>query len=258
MGDIFLAECPTVATIGASEVRFSVMSSKTRSIRGWPLSWVSCDEATPPQTRLQWGVPTGAARLDSFNGIRIGDERNNLTLGSRSTTVGSESAIAPVENQRVGVATLNLGGRYRFKYWNDHAFWWWPIGDGGDQGDTAGLQFSYNVGTHGLSAGRGWMFSDLSLTMRLASGIPDRKSAVPMGDGEVYSSVAFSAVDRGDLTLSTSLSKRSHRLDVGVTVNSGTLRNVVQSKGVHKTLGIPEFPKTHHVEVMLFMRLTEF
>jgi hypothetical protein len=72
--------------------------------------------------------------------------------------------IMPVERQRVGVATLTLGGLAQFKYWNDHSFWWWPMGDGGDRGDTAGFQFNYNLGHHQLSAGD-WSFKDLSLTL---------------------------------------------------------------------------------------------
>ena len=46
-----------------------------------------------------------------------------------------------------------MGGQHGFKYWNDHLSWWWPMADGGDQGDTAGLQFSYNLEPHALSAG---------------------------------------------------------------------------------------------------------
>ena len=222
MGEFF-AECPTVAVIRGSEVRFSVDESKIRRILNWPLSYVSCGEITPNQPRLQWGVPTHGARYDSFSGLTLGNARNNLTLGSRSTYVSGDSPMATLETQRVGVATVTLGGRVRFKYWNDHAFWWWPIGDGGDRGDTAGLQFSYNLGAHQLEAS-GWMFNDLSLTMRLASGIPNRNSAVPQGDGEVHTEVQFPSVDRGDIELSTSLTNRNaQRLELGITVNTGAM-----------------------------------
>jgi hypothetical protein len=261
MGDIFLGECPTVAKVSGSEVQFSVQTNKTRKLSSWPFrpTWVACEDIAPAQYRSQWGVPIYGPRYDSYNGLRLGDERNNFTMGFRSTTAGSSSSIAPVENQRVGVASVTLGGQYRFKYWNDHLFWWWPMADGGDQGDTAGLQFSYNLEPHALSAGKYWSFSDLSLTLRLASGIPNRNSAVPMGDGEVYTDVAFNSVDRGDLSLSSTLQgRKGQRLELGITVNSGALRHAVQSDVVHRNLQIPEFPKTNQAEVMLYMRLTEF
>lgn len=260
MADIFLGQCPTVPTIGSSEVRFSVNTHNIRRLGRWPLQshLLSCSEIAPSQPRLQWGNQIYGPRLDSFHGLRFGSAENNLTLGFRSTNVGSQSTIGPVENQRVGVATLTVAGRYRFKYWNDHGFWWWPIGDGGDQGDTAGLQFSYNLGSHGFKAGHDWQFSDLNLTMRLASGIPVRGSEVPMGDGEVYTDVKFNAVDRGDLALSTGLSNhRGQRLEIGVTVNSGWLRHEAQSDIVHRNLDIPEFPVTRHFSTMVWIKLSE-
>jgi hypothetical protein len=261
MGDLFLGACPTVAKISGSEVQFSVETKKTKKLQSWPFrpTWISCEDIAPVQQRMQWGVPIYGSRYDSYNGLRFGSESNNFTMGFRSTTTGSLSSIAPVENQRVGVASVTLGGQYRFKYWNDHLFWWWPMADGGDQGDTAGLQFSYNLGSHGFKAGRYWTFSDLSLTMRLASGIPNRNSAAPMGDGQIYTDVAFNGVDRGDLSLSSTLQgKHGQKLELGITVNSGALRHAVQSDFIHKNLEIPEFPKTSNIEVMLFMRLTEF
>jgi hypothetical protein len=132
------------------------------------------------------------------------------------------------------------------------------MGDGGDQGDTAGLQFSYNMRQHQLNAGP-WLFEQFNVTLRLASGIPNRDSARPMGDGMIYTEVQFPQVDRGDVDFSTTLeNRRFYRLDVGFTVNSGLVRNAVQSKGVHKTLGIPEFPNTDHVEGMVYVRLTNW
>ena len=252
----FMAQCPSVPVIRGSEVRFSVETSKIQPIFDWPLAYVSCGEIIPGQPRVQWGVPADGARYDSFSGFRLGDARTNLTLGSRTSHVGTSSRIGTVERQKVGVATLTLGGMVRFKYWNDHAFWWWPIGDGGDQGDTAGLQFGYNLGAHDIRAGD-WKFQELNLTMRLASGIPKRDSARRMGDGFVYSEVAFKGVDRGDIDLSTSLTnRRQERLEIGVLVNSGSLRHGVQSDVVHRTLGIPEFPRTTHVETMVYLRWT--
>jgi len=257
MGE-FLMACPSVPVIRGSEVRFSIDEHKVIPLRQWPLAYVGCGEITPSQPRIQWGVGTFGARYDSFTGLRLGSLRNNLTLGARSTNAGSEGAIAPAERQRVGVASLTLGGRVRFKYWNDHNFWWWPMGDDGDQGDTAGLQFSYNLGAHGLATG-GWSFGDLSLTLRLATGVPNKNSGVPMGDGQVYSEVRFSDINRGDVDLHTTLSdSKARQLTLGVTVNSDAVRHAVQDRAVHRTLGIPEFPRTGQLGVMFYLRLTEW
>jgi hypothetical protein len=109
-----------------------------------------------------------------------------------------------------------------------------------------------------LTAGP-WFFEQFNITLRLASGIPNRDSKKPMGDGFIYTEVRFPQVDRGDIDLSASLqNKQFYRLDVGFTVNSGQVRNVVQSKGVHRSLGIPEFPSTDHVEGMVYVRLTNW
>jgi hypothetical protein len=259
MGELMFA-CPSVPILGDSEVRFSVQTSQVYPIFRWPLAYVSCGEIIPPQLRLQWGAPTNSARYDSFGGIRFGQpgDKVSLTLGARTTYTSSDSEIAPVEQQRVGVASLTLGGRVNFKYWNDHSFWWWPMGDGGDQGDTAGLQFSYNLDRHNLGV-RGWAFQGVSLTMRLATGIPDPKSAKPMGDGSVYSDIRFQHIDRGDLNLNTTLMNRQRQhLDVGITVNSGAVRHAVQSRLVHHSLQIPEFPRTDNMGVMFYMRLTDW
>ena len=259
MGDTFMVECPSVATIHGSEVRFSIQEPlQSHRLLNWPLSGLQCGEITPTQRRLQWGVPTQGARYDSFLGLRFGDESNNLTLGARTTNTSSENPLRFVENQRVGVASITIAGQVRFKYWNDHAFWWWPMGDGGDQGDTAGLQFSYNLAQHKIFAGS-WLFEQFNLTLRLATGIPDRASARPMGDGVVYTQVRFPQVDRGDLDASATLkSNHSYRLDVGFTVNSGLVRNTVQSKAIHRSLGIPEFPRTNQSDVMMYLRLTNW
>jgi hypothetical protein len=250
--------CPSVPTLGDSEVRFSIPTAKLFPIFRWPLTYVSCGEITPPQLRLQWGIPTQGARYDSFGGLRFGTARTHLTLGARTTYASADSPLAAVEQQRVGVASLTLGGRVNFKYWNDHAFWWWPMGDGGDQGDTAGLQFSYNLGSRSVPAPE-WTFQDFSLTLRLATGIPDRSSVKPLRDGLVYSEVHFPQIDRGDINLNTTLTRRpQQRLDVGITVNSGAVRYATQSRAVHHTLGIPEFPRTEHFGVMFYLRLTNW
>jgi hypothetical protein len=259
-GDSFMLACPTVPVIRGSEVRFSV-SDPGRVVRllDWPLAWVSCGEIAPPQVlRTQWGVPTGGPRYDSYSGVRIGSERTHLTLGARTTYANAESRLASAEQQRVGVASLTLGGRVRFRYWNDHKFWWWPMGDGGDQGDTAGLQFAYNLRPHRL-AFDAWRFDDISLTLRLGTGIPNRGSAVPMGDGSVYSHVRFSEINRGDVDVSTSLTGRhAQKLEVGILVNSDHVRHATQDRAVHHTLGIPEFPRTGRLELMMYLRLTNW
>ena len=75
----------------------------------------------------------------------------------------------------------------------------------------------------------------------------------------MYTEVQFPSVDRGDIELSTSLTNRNaQRLELGITVNTGAIRHAVQSDAVHRTLGIPEFPRTDHVEVMLYIRLLDW
>jgi hypothetical protein len=250
--------CPTVPVIRGSEVRFSIDTYKARPLLQWPLTYESCGEIIPVQNRLQWGNPTSGARYDSYSGLRIGSKNNNFTLGFRSTDASSEGQIAPVERQRVGVASLTLRGMVQFKYWNDHSFWWWPMGDGGDQGDTAGFQFNYNLGRHELSAGD-WFFKDLSLTLRLATGIPDRSSAQPMGDGQVYTKVRFSDINRGDIDLSTRLTNRkAMNLTLGITVNADAVRHATQDRLIHHSLGIPQFPQTGKIESMFYVRLTNW
>ena len=138
--------CPTVPVIRSSEVRFSIDTYKARQIFNWPLTYESCGEIISVQSRLNWGIPAFGARWDSYSGLRIGSKNNNFTLGFRSTEASSDGRIAPVERQRVGVAALTLGGLAQFKYWNDHSFWWWRMGDGGDQGDTAGFHFQQATG----------------------------------------------------------------------------------------------------------------
>jgi hypothetical protein len=259
MPDIFMVECPSVPVIQSSEVRFSIQEPlQIRPIFNWPLSHVTCGEITPSQLRTQWGVPVSGARYDGVQALRLGSSRNNLTLSVRSTSASADDRLQVVEKQRVGVASITLGGLVRFKYWNDHAFWWWPMGDGGDQGDTAGLQFSYNVFQHKLQTGP-WTFEQFSLSLRLATGIPNRSSARSMGDGMVYTEVKFPEVDRGDIDVSAALQHtKLYRMDVGITVNSGQVRNAVQSKLVHQSLGIPEFPRTDQTEVMMYIRLTNW
>ena len=257
--DSFMLACPTVPVIRGSEVRFSI-EEPMRVVQpmDWPLAYVSCGEIAPPQVRWQWNIYTAGPRLDEYTGFRLGNASTNLTLGWRQTHTNADSRIAPVEQQRVGVAALTLGGRVRFKYWNDHQFWWWPMGDDGDQGDTAGLQFAYNLRSHELVT-RGWTFENVSLTLRLATGIPNRNSGKPMGDGEVYSEVRFSDVNRGDLELRSELkSMRAQKLEIGILVNSDDIRHATQDRAVHHTLGIPEFPRTGRVDVMMYLRLTNW
>lgn len=257
--ETFLAQCPSVPAINGSEVRFSIKTSDIKPILNWPLKYVSCNEITPPQHRLQWGVPTYGARLDSYHGVRIGGRKNYLNLGFRSTNTDNQGSIGPAENQRVGVASLTLDGQFRLSYWNDHKFWWWPMADGGDQGDTAGLQMSYNLGNHGFYLFDSWKFQTLNLSLRLASGIPNRNSAVTRNGTTFYTDVAFDGIDRGDIDLNTNLTNRDQqRLDIGIWVNSGKLRHLIQSDVVHKSLDIPEFQETNKFEVMIYLKLQRF
>jgi hypothetical protein len=260
--EFFVAQCPTVPTLVNTELRFSVKTRQVRRLFNWPLTHLACEEIIPAQPRLQWGRPTFGARYDSFHGIRLGTPANNLTLGTRGTSVSSDSPTADLENQRIGVASMTLGGRFRATYWNDHDLWMLPISDGGDQGDTAGLQLSYNLGPHGIQTG-GWTFRQVDLTLRLATGIPDRNQTELRGSRSVYSQVRFNEVERGDLNLNATLTKpgspvRLHqRLDVGITYNSGRAGQLFQNDLIHHPLSIPEFQKRlNHYEVMVYFRVT--
>ena len=261
----YMVQCPTIPTLVGSEMRFSIESCEIKPVLDWPwLQYVKHQEITPPQHRFQWGRETDGARLDDYTGLRFGNRYTFLELGARSTNANGR--LAPVENQRVGMATLAIDGKYlgldgqlRAQYWNDHSFWWWPMGDGGDQGDTAGLSFSYLLGNQGFPVADGWYWRKMQLSMRLATGIPDRGSAVPQGGHLVYSRVQFDEINRGDLNLNTQFTNTNHQiLDVGITVNSGAVRHFTQSEVVHRNLGIPEFPPTDQLEFMVYVRLQQF
>jgi hypothetical protein len=254
-----LFECPTVPTIVGSEMRFSISTGEIKPIFNWPLNYVSCREITPPQYRFQWGLPTFGPRLDSYSGLRLnlGSQDTYLDYGYRSTN--ATGTFDKAENQRVGVASLTIDGKYKLQYWNDHSFPWWPVGDGGDKGDTAGFSMSYNLGNQGFPMSNGWNFSQIRLSLRMATGVPDYGSAVTMGGTTVYTNVEFEDIDRGDINLNALFSNtRQQRLDVGITVNSGAVRNYIQSKVVHKNLDIPEFEKTHKMEFMMYFRLSNW
>jgi hypothetical protein len=224
----------------------------------WPLEYISCGEIIPDQFRTQWGVNTEGARLDELKALRVGNSRNNLTLGFRTTDASSNSRLGPVERQRIGVASLTLGGQVEFRYWNDHAFWWWPLGDGGDKGDTAGVHFSYNLSPHQLSSGN-WRLEHFDLTMRLATGIPDHNSVQPTATGQIYTEVEFPEVQRGDIGMSLHLRRStSQKMEVGFTVDTSKVGEEVQNILVHRNLKIPELPKTEKVEVMVYLRITDW
>ncbi len=257
--ETFLFTCPTVPTIVGSEMRFSISSNEIKPILNWPLNYVSCREITPPQYRLQWGLQSFGPRLDSYSGLRLnlGDQDTYLDYGYRSTNAAG--SFAGAENQRVGVASLTIDGKYRFQYWNDHFFPWWPIGDNGDQGDTAGLSISYSLGKQGFPVSNGWSWNQIRLSLRMATGVPDKNSGVTNGGSTVYTRIEFEDIDRGDIDLNALFSNtKMQQLDVGITVNSGAVRHAIQSDLVHKSLNIPEFPKTSTLEFMLYLRLRNF
>ena len=100
----------------------------------------------------------------------------------------------------------------------------------------------------------------MRLSLRLATGIPDRASAVKQNNGTtVYTRIEFDDIDRGDINLNALLTNdKMQRLDVGLTVNSGSIRHSIQSDIVHRNLNIPLFPKTRHLEVKVYLRLQGF
>jgi hypothetical protein len=55
MSETYLMQCTTVPTVIGSEMRFSLKLGEVRQIKNWPLRYISCEEITPPQYRLQWG-----------------------------------------------------------------------------------------------------------------------------------------------------------------------------------------------------------
>jgi hypothetical protein len=254
MGDQFFVACNTVPEIDGTEVRFSIRTCDIVQIRNWPLRYITADTIVPPQCRLQWGVPVCGPRLDSYKALRLGDERYNLEIGMRSTNAGG--SLKDVEEQRVGVATLTLGGQFKLSYWNDHKFWWWPMAGGTDQGDTAGMRFSFNLGNQGFPLIKGWQWQTLNLSLRLATGIPDKKSVREENGRTFYSNVTFSGIDHGDIDLNSTLTKGdTQRLTVGVFVNSGAIRDATQNKLVHNNLSIPEVPATGRVDAMIYLKL---
>jgi hypothetical protein len=240
-------------------MRFSLSSSEVRPILNWPIKYVSCQEITPPQLRVQWGRQVEGARYDKYNGVRLnlGGGGTTLDYGFRETN--ATGRLARVEGQRVGVASLTIDGKYQLQYWNDHHFPWWPIGDGGDQGDTAGVSLSYGLGRVGFPLSKGWSWSQMRLSLRMATGIPDHASAVTRHGTTIYTRVEFDDIDRGDIDLNALFNNVNlQQLDVGITVNSGAVRNLVQSKLVHRNLGIPEFPRTPPLGAMIYFRLRRF
>ena len=141
MPDIFMGECPSVATIHGSEVRVSLheplrarpvldLAASHRAVWGDHLP-VSCGPSG--------GVPIRGALGMTVSKAAVGNARNNLTLGARSTNTSSDDLLGRCTIDAVGVASVTLAGQVRFKYWNDHRFWWWPIRQMAATGDTAGL-----------------------------------------------------------------------------------------------------------------------
>lgn len=254
MADQFFLACNTVPEIAGTEVRFSIKTCDIVQIRNWPLRYITSDTITPPQCRLQWGTPVCGPRLDSYYALRLGDENYNFEVGMRSTSAGG--ALRRLEEQRVGVATLTLSGLFKISYWNDHDFWWWPMGGGTDQGDTAGVKLSFNLGDRGFPLAKGWQWETLNLSLRLATGIPNKNSVTEKEGRKFYADVEFSGVDHGDIDLNATLTKKDTQvLTVGVFVNSGAVRNATQNRLVHQNLNIPEIPTKNNIDAVIYMRL---
>ncbi|WP_430908145.1 RHS repeat-associated core domain-containing protein [Maribacter sp. 2-571] len=217
------------------------------------VSIISFSQYTNSDQRMQFGQTTGNARSDSYTALRVGNDRFHLDVGYRSTMVSNDASLhqmQQVEEQRVGVLGLQLGP-VGLAYWNDHAFW--PTGDGGDQGDTAGASLSY-IPNNGIDMGSGWLLNNLSLNLRMATGIPVRGSEALEGGDVIYQEVIRPDISRGDLFLQGQLSKGNYNLDIGAGIDSGLLRHAIQSDLVHRNLDIPEFRSESHFGAYLFVR----
>jgi len=163
----------------------------------------------------------------------------SLELGMRSSYASGR--IAPVENQTVGYARLAVGDHLKLEYANDHRWWWWPMGDGGDQGNT----MSAHIWVDKLKLhlrGTDWNLDGVGAHMRLASGIPDRDKHIEMGGRTVYVGVAFDEISQGAVSASATFRTStgwSATFDLGA--DTAGIRDAAQNKLVHKPLNIPEF-----------------
>jgi len=250
---------PVIATNPRTESRQSAKDGTRYNLRGLPwLSYLSFTELAAPQHRLQWGQPTSSGRRDSYSAVRIGSEEWHLDYGLRSTMTTADTSpnqLSQVENQGVGFASLRL--KYVvLSYWNDHGFWWWPLADGGDQGDTAGLSLGYLPTNGGLPLQGNWKLSSIIFNMRLASGIPVRGSEALQPDGRlVYQQVVNPEISRGDLNIATQLTTpKGHAVEFGFGISSGAFRNWVQSQIIHRSLDIPEFEADDHLEGYFWLK----
>jgi hypothetical protein len=113
--------------------------------------------------------------------------------------------------------------------------------------------------TRVISVSNRWSWNQMRLSLRMATGIPNRNSAVTKDGTTIYTQIEFEDIDRADINLNALFSNiNQQQLDVGITVNSGGVRNLFQSKLVHHNLDIPELPQTKHLEVMVYFRLQGF
>lgn len=248
---------PIIPTVPLSELGESYQTGNHYYVTKIPnLRLVTFSQYTHSDQRLIFGQATGSSREDSYSAIRIGTERNHIDYGFRMTTVSNDSSLynmQQVEEQRVGFISGQIAS-FTFAYWNDHGFSWWPTGDAGDQGDSAGLSLGYNP-RDGIGLGDSWILKNLSLNLRIATGIPVRGSESMEGDEMVYQEVIRPDISRGDLFLQGQLTKGNTIIDAGIGIDSGLLRHGIQSDLVHKNLGIPEFKSDNHFSGYLFVRI---
>nr|WP_322762911.1 SpvB/TcaC N-terminal domain-containing protein [Frankia sp. Cr2] len=246
----------TASTSFGRDLRFGIEVKPEAALYG-PIESLSRYMLSPSQLRNQWGQSVDGYRIDRESSLRISgspifvvvpaarvrwDPVLSLELGTR--TSNASGRIAQVENQTVGYARIGVGEHARLEYYNDHRFLWWPMGDGGDQGNTAGVRITAEkLSAHLLRAGNTeWRIESVGAHLRLASGIPDRKKTVNTAGRTFYRDVAFGEISQG--ILSASVTARSST-GWGVTLEGGLnragIRDVAQNQLVHRNLGIPEF-----------------
>ncbi len=247
LGRSLVANLTSLTRVGM-EMRSSLVLRGERHLAG-PLYYTSLTELSVSQLRLQWGQPTEGYRIDSTSGLalRFGGTFS-LEMGKRDTYASGR--ISPVETQRVGYVEATFQETVSIRYFNDHFFPWFPVGGGTDQGDTAGVDVRLRTGAHGLNTGVAqFRLTEVGAHLHMATGIPNQKVTAQEGGRTIYPDVRFNEISRG--VISGSATFRDFGSGVGVRfeagVDSGVISDLFQNRIVHRTLGIPEFPKTSYV-----------